>query len=71
MKFYGPEDLTDENFEKFCQEIDEISKKADEANRILMESEEPTFRTIEEAREYYHSVPFEEWMKEMISEYGM
>ena len=27
MKFYGPEDLTDENFERFCQEIDEIHDK--------------------------------------------
>lgn len=33
MKFYGPEDLTDENFERFCQEIDEISRKGDEENK--------------------------------------
>lgn len=47
MKFYGPEDLTDENFEKFCQEIDEIRKRGQD--NILNESSTPQFTTMEEA----------------------
>ena len=71
MKFYGPEDLTDENFEKFCKEIEEISIAADNANRVLNEMQEPKFNTIEDARKYYNSTPFEEWVNQIISEYNV
>lgn len=71
MKFYGPEDLTEENCEKFCQEIDELSRKADEENRLLTETEMPKFKSIEQVRKYYKSEPFEEWITQIMNEYGM
>lgn len=69
-RFYGPEDLTKENYEKFCQEIDELSRKADEENRLLTKTEIPEFKSIEEVRKYYNSVPFEEWERQMMDRLG-
>ena len=69
-RFHGPEDLTDENFEKFCQEIDELSKKADKENRLLTETEIPEFKSIEEVCKYYNAVPFEEWERQMMDRLG-
>ena len=65
-KFHGPEDLTDENFERFCQEIDELRKKADKENRLLTKTEKPKFKSIEEICKYYNAVPFEEWERQMM-----
>lgn len=72
MKFYGPEDLTDENFEKFCQEIDEIRKRGHD--NILNESSTPQFTTVEEAVNYYHkfgALTFEEWENKMRDKYNI
>ena len=71
MKFYNEDDLTDENFEKFCQKIEEIRRKAKEYNRLLNESPKPKFNTIEEARAYYGSIPFSEWENKMREKYGI
>ena len=74
MKFYNEDDLTDENFEKFCQEIEEISRKADEEAKLLSESSGPQFNTIEEALVYYHKqgcLTFEEWVNKMRERHGL
>lgn len=63
MKFYNEDDLANGNFERFWQEIEEISRKADEKAKLLSESPSPQFNTIEEARAYYGSIPFAEWEK--------
>ena len=73
MKFYGPEDLTDENFERFCQEIDEISRKGDEENKRLAQQPTPEFSTIEEFQNYCReigAIPFEEWERQMMDRLG-
>ena len=71
MKFYNEEDLENGNYERFCQEIDEISRKADEKARLLCEFPIPNFSTIEEARAYYGSMPFSEWENKMREKYGI
>ena len=68
MKFYNEKDLEDGNFEKFCQEIEEISKRADEEAKMLSESPSPQFNTIEEAFDCYHKqgcLTFAEWENKM------
>lgn len=71
MKFYNEDDLTDERFEIFCQEIEEISKRADEKAILMTESQSPEFKTIEEARAYYGSMSFSEWENNMRERLGL
>lgn len=71
MKSYNEDDLTDERFEIFCQEIEEISKRADEKAILMTESQSPEFKTIEEARAYYGSMPFSEWENNMRERLGL
>lgn len=68
MKFYGPEDLENGNFEKSWQKIDAICRRADA--RMLKEGKVPEFNTIEEALEYYHAIPFEEYWNKIHEKYG-
>lgn len=68
MKFYGPEDFENGNFEKSWRKIEEISRRAQA--RILKEGKAPEFNTIEEALEYYHAIPFEEYLKQIYEKYG-
>lgn len=66
MKFYNEDDLANGNFERFWQEIEEISRKADEKTKLLSESPKPKFNTIKEALDYYHKqgcLTFAEWGK--------
>ena len=44
-KFHGPEDLTDENFEKGWRVIEELSQRAEKSSKILCESSKPRFNT--------------------------
>ena len=69
MKFYKPEDLTDENFEKSWEIIEELSKKAKESSRLLCESAKPQFNTTEELLQYYNAIPFSEWENKMREKY--
>lgn len=71
MKFYNEKDLENGNFERFCQEIEEISRKADEKAKLLSKSPNPQFNTIEEARAYYGSIPFSEWENKMRERLGL
>ncbi len=74
MKFYSEKDLTDENFEKFCQEIEDLHQKAKEDRLILSESPTPKFNTMEEALSYYHKqgyLTFEEWENKMRERHGL
>ena len=71
MKFYNEKDLENGNFEKAWQEIEEISKRADEKAKLLSETPKPKFNTIEEALKYYNAIPFEQFENEIIEEYGM
>lgn len=65
MKFYNEDDMTEENFEKFCQEIDEISRRTDEKAKLRANMPTPKFNTIEEALQYYDAIPFEQFEKEI------
>ncbi len=71
MKFYNEDDLENGNFEKAWQEIEEISRQADEKAKLLSETPKPKFSTIEEARAYYGSIPFSEWENKMREKYGI
>ena len=71
MKFYNEKDLENGNFEKAWQEIEEISKRADEEAKMLSESPSPQFNTIEEARAFYGSIPFAEWENMMRERLGI
>lgn len=66
MKFYNEDDMTDEKFNQFCKMIDEIEQKFAEQGRLLSENVPLKFNSIEEARAYYHSTPFEEWERDMF-----
>lgn len=69
MKFYTKEDLSDENFEKGWNKIEELSKKAEEDSKRLNESLKPRFNSIEEALKYYDATPFSEWENNMRRRY--
>ena len=71
MKFYNEEDLANGNYEKFCQEIDELCRKAEEHSILLNESTIPQFKTVEEARAFYGSIPFSEWENKMKERLGI
>ena len=71
MKFYNEDDLTDENFEAFCREIEKLEEKAMREVKRLCESPKPHFSTIEDVRAYYHSIPFQEWENKMFEKYGI
>ena len=71
MKFYCEEDLENGNFEKFCQEIEELSKKAAEAAKLLNESAPEQFNSIEEALKYYNAIPFSDWENKMRERHGI
>lgn len=71
MKFYNEDDMTEENIKRFFQEIDEIEQKYAEKDRLLSKNAPLKFNSIEEARAYYHSTPFEEWENEMGEKYGI
>ncbi len=71
MKFINEEDLTVESFGEFCRDIEVIIAKHDKERNHLNESIPPQFNSIEEAREYYGSMPFEEWENKIFEEYGI
>ena len=70
MKFYGPEDLENGNFEKFWQKIEEFRMREDA--RRLKEEKAPEFNTIEEALDYYHkrgALTWEEFENKLREKY--
>lgn len=69
MKFYGPEDLTDEKFEKGWSIIEELSQRAEESSKMLCESSKPKFNTEDELLQYYNAIPFSEWENKMRKRY--
>ena len=74
MKFYNEKDLENGNFERFCQEIEELQERAIMNSRILSESPKPKFNTIEEALDYYHKqgcLTFAEWENRMRERLGI
>ena len=71
MKFYNEDDMTEEKFNKFWDEIDEINRKSIENSKLLTENAPKKFNTVEEVRAYYNSIPFEEWENNMREKYGM
>ena len=71
MKFYNEEDLANGNYERFCQEIDELCRKAEEKAKLLRESHTPQFNTIEEVLQYYDAIPFSEWESKMMKRLGI
>ena len=71
MKFYNEEDLENGNFERFCQEIEELQQKALRNSHMLTEFPKPKFNTIEEALQYYNAIPLSEWEKKIKEKYGM
>lgn len=71
MKFYNEKDLENGNFEKGWQEIEEISRKADEKAKLLSESPSPQFNTHEEFARYYNAIPFSEWENKMREKHGL
>ena len=71
MKFINEEDLTDENLKKAWEEIDTIREEYKQAKLRLNESSMPQFNSIEEARQYYGSIPFDEWENKVSEMYGL
>lgn len=71
MKFINEEDLTDENLKKAWEEIDTIREEYKQAKLRLNESSMPQFNSIEEARQYYGSIPFAEWENKVSEMYGL
>ena len=71
MKFINEEDLTEENFAKAWQEIEDIREEYRKSKQTLNESPMPQFNSIEEAREYFGSILFEEWENKMFEKYGV
>lgn len=71
MKFYNEDDMTEENFNKFLQEIEEIERKYAENDRLLSENAPKKFNSVEEVRAYYNSIPLEEWEKSIFEKYGL
>lgn len=61
MKFINEKDLTEENLMKAWDEISEIRKDYKRKKRQLNESSIPQFKSIDEARAYFGSMPFSEW----------
>ena len=71
MKFINEEDLTDENLKKAWEEIDTIREEYKQAKLRLNESSMPQFNSIEEARQYFDSMPFAEWENKMFDKYSL
>ena len=71
MKFINEEDLTDENFAKGWQQIEELCDRTLQNIKRLNESQTPKFNSIEEANKYYNAIPFEEWENKMFEKYGL
>ena len=56
-------EMTDEEFLKIIDEMcDESVRKA----KLLSENAPKKFNSVEEVREYYNSIPFEEWERDMF-----
>ena len=71
MKFINEEDLTEENFAKAWQEIEDIREENRKNRQLLNESSIPQFKSIEEAMQYYNAIPFAEWENKMFEKYGV
>lgn len=71
MKFYNEKDLENGGFERGWKIIDALHKEAEKQTKKLCESTTPEFKTIEEARAYYGSIPFSEWEKRMKERLGL
>jgi N12 class adenine-specific DNA methylase len=71
MKFINEEDLTEENLKEAWNEINEIREDYKRKKRKLNESSIPQFKSIEEARAYFGSIPFSEWENKMFEKYGI
>lgn len=72
MKFVREEDLTDENFEKAWNEIDNMVEDIERKNALLQElAPPPEFKTTEEVMRYYNAIPLAEWENKMREKYGM
>jgi hypothetical protein len=70
-KFINEDDLTEENLKKAWTEISEIREDFKQQKRQTNKPSIPQFKSIEEAREYFGSIPFSEWEKKMFEEYGI
>ncbi|MDE6522690.1 MAG: hypothetical protein K2L17_07725 [Muribaculaceae bacterium] len=70
MRFINEEDLNEESFARFCEEISEIRRTAKKRHNLLAEQPMPKFNTVEEARKYFESTPFEEWENKVKEKYG-
>jgi len=55
--------MTDEEFLKI---IDDMCNESVKNAKLLSENAPLKFNSIEEARAYYHSTPFEEWERDMF-----
>lgn len=71
MKFYNEDDMTEENFNKFLQEVEELEKKCAENNRLLSENAPKHFNSVEEFMKYHNAIPLEEWEKSIFEKYGL
>ena len=61
--------INGETFEEFCMRVAKVQR---EANKILLkEGVKPQFNSIEEARQYYHSISFKEWENNMFANHNM
>ena len=67
MKFVNEVDLTDENLKKAWEEIDAIREEHQQTKQHLNESAIPQFNSIEEARQYFDSMPFAEWENKVLA----
>lgn len=71
MKFINEEDLTWENFELFCHEVESMIARHESEKKCLKESVRPQFNSTEEANRYYNAMPFQKWENKIFEEYGI
>ena len=56
----------DKEIENWPKQIESMIKEIQKKNSILNESSFPNYKTKEEARSYFHSRPFSEFLKEWL-----
>lgn len=71
MKFYNEDDMTEENFNKFLQEIEEIQRESKKRNKLLSENAPKHFNSGEEFIKYHNAIPLEEWENNIKEKYGI
>ncbi len=55
----------------FDKLFDKINRRCEMQKNMINEDPIPKFNSIEEARRYYHSIPFSEWLNKAKKKYNI